>query len=100
MGSPALAPPEARDVTLSLFGGPKLDVAPSDVPEGLSLDTQDGIYLPGVWESRPGLARLYNAGLLSPGTSVLYEKTYIQPNDDPLTLRLPSDGLLWVEDVG
>lgn len=103
MGSPLVAPPEARDVTLALFGGPKLDVAPSDVPEGLSLDTQDGIYLPGDWQSRPGLARLFAANgpnSLPAGTSVLYEKTYMQPNDDPLTLILTSDGKMWVEDVG
>lgn len=100
MGSPAFAPPDVKDVTLSLFGGPKTDVAPSDLPEGLSPDTEDGIYLPGDWQSRPGLARLFAAGQLTAGSSVLYEKTYVQPNGDPLTLMLTSDGKLWVEDVG
>jgi hypothetical protein len=100
MGSPALAPPDVRDVTLSLFAGRKTDIAPSDLPEGLTPDEQDGIYVPGEWLSRPCLARLYAAGLLTPGTTVLYEKTYVQPNDDPLTLVLTSDGKLWVEDVG
>lgn len=100
MGSPALAPPEVRDVTLSLFAGLKTDIAPSDIPEGLSPDTQDGIYMPGEWASRACLARLYANGILTAGKTVLYEKTYIQPNDDPLTLVLTSDGKLWVEDVG
>lgn len=99
MASPVLAPPDVKDVTLSLFGGRKTDMAASDVPEGLTLDEQDGIYLPGQWQSRPGLSRLYAAGALTPGTSVLYEKTYIQPNDQPLTLILTSDGKLWKEDV-
>jgi hypothetical protein len=98
MASPVLAPPDVKDVTLSLFAGLKTDIAPSDAPEGLSPDTQDGIYLPGEWISRPGLSRLFGTGVLTPGTSVLYEKTYVQPNDQPVTLALTSDGILWAED--
>jgi hypothetical protein len=100
MASAALAPPQLVDVTLSVFAGSKTDITPSDCPEGISPDTQDGIYLPGGWFSRPGLAKLYTTGALTAGTQVLYEKTYIQPNLDPLTLLLTSDGKIWVEDVG
>ena len=100
MASPALAPPDVKDVTLALFAGRKTDIAPSDLPEGLTPDEQDGIYLPGQWQSRPGLARLYALGKLPAGAKALYEKTYVQPNGDPLTLVLTSDGQLWVEDVG
>ena len=99
MASPVFAPPDVKDVTLSLFAGMKTDVAPSDLPEGLTPDTQDGIYLPGQWQSRPGVGRLYATGKLTPGSTVLYEKTYVQPNDEPLTLLLTSDGTLWAEDV-
>src|ERR1700728_2187804 len=100
MATQALAPPQLVDVTLSLFGGRKTDIAPSDCPEGITPDEQDGVYVPGGWFSRPGLSKLYNfVGGISPGTQVLYEKTYIQPNNDPLTLVLTSDGQLWVEDV-
>ena len=98
--TPTLAAPEVKEVTLSLFGGRKTDMAPADLPEGLSPDTEDGIYLPGEWQSRPALQRLFGPGQVLPaGTSVLYEKTYIQPNDNPLTLILTSDGKLWVEDI-
>ena len=100
MASPAFAPPDVKDVTLALFAGRKTDITPSDIPEGLTPDEQDGCYLPGGWFSRPGLARLYATGALTAGAQVLYEKTYVQPNDDPLTLVLTSDGKLWVEDVG
>ena len=100
MASPALAPPQVIDVTLSLFGGRKTDIAPADCPEGLSPDEQDNVFLPGDVQSRPGLARLFAPGQLTPGTSVFYAKTYVQPNGDPLTLILTSDGKLWVEDVG
>jgi hypothetical protein len=100
MASSAFAPPDVKDVTLALFAGRKSDIAPSDIPEGLTPDEQDGCYVPGEWVSRPGLAKLFATGALTAGTQVLYEKTYIQPNDDPLTLILTSDGKLWVEDVG
>lgn len=99
MGSAAIAPPDVRDVTLALFGGRKTDIAPSDSPEGLCLDEQDSVYLPGEWLSRPALAKLYDTGALTAGKSVLYEKTYVQPNDVPLTLVLTSDGKLWVENI-
>src|SRR5579863_7787540 len=97
MGSAALAPPDVKDVTLSLFAGLKTDIAPSDIPEGLTPDTQDGIYLPGDWQTRPCLSRLFGTGVLTPNTSVLYQKTYVQPNNQALTLFLTSDGTLWIE---
>src|ERR1017187_1361463 len=100
MASPALAPPQVVDVTLALFGGRKTDIAPSDCPEGITPDEQDGVYLPGDWQSRPCLSRLFASGQFPPNPQVLYEKTYIQPNNDPLTLFLTSDGQFWMEDVG
>lgn len=99
MGAPGQNPNPVQDVTLSVFGGRKTDIAPSDCPEGLTPDEQDNIFLPGNVQSRPGLSRLYVQETLTAGASVLYEKTYIQPNNEPLTLLLTSDGKLWVEDV-
>jgi hypothetical protein len=58
MASIGIAPPDVKDVTLSLFGGRKTDIAPSDLPEGLTPDEQDGIYLPGQWQSRQAWAAL------------------------------------------
>lgn len=97
--TPALAPPEVKDVTLALFGGRKTDIAPSDCPEGLTPDEQDNVFLPGNVQSRPGMGRTYAANKLTPGVAVLYEKSYVQPNDVPLTLVLTADGKLWAEDV-
>lgn len=99
MGLPVLAPPEVRDVTLALFGGRKTDIAPSDCPEGLTPDEQDNIYLPGDVQSRPAVERYYAANALTGNASILYSKSYNQPNDQPLTLVLTSDGILWVEDI-
>lgn len=95
----AIAPPApAIDVTLSLFGGTDTEIAAPDLPEGLSPDNQDMIFFPGEVASRPGLRKLYSPAIEA-GVSVLYQKTFVQPNGDPLTLILTSDGLFWREDV-
>jgi hypothetical protein len=84
------------DVPLSLFGGTDSELAPSDCPEGVSPDNQEVMFLPGEVFSRWGLAGV----LESPtGAPILYTKTFVQPNDDPLTLFLDATGTLYVEDV-
>lgn len=98
MGSAVLSPIAVIPVTLSLFGGTDTELNPSDCPEGLSPDNQDMMFFPGETISRYGLSRRY-AAQISPGASGLYQKTYIQPNGNPLNLILTSDGKLWVEDV-
>lgn len=98
MSTPALAGPQTAEITLSLFGGTDTELSPSDIPEGLSPDNQDLIFLPGDTSSRPCLHKLFNVPFPG-GVSVVYEKSYVQPNGDPLTLILTSDGKLWVEDV-
>lgn len=97
MASPAQAAPSV-EVNLSLFGGTDTEVAPSDLPEGLSPDNQDVIFLPGEVASRPCLRRMFPTAFPG-GVSVTYAKTYVQPNGRPLTLVLTSDGKLWKEDV-
>lgn len=94
----SLATPLA-EVTLSLFGGTDTEISPPDLPEGLSPDNQDMIFLPGDTSSRPGLKKLFAAPLTIGGVSVLYEKSYVQPNQETLNLYLTSDGVIWVEDV-
>lgn len=94
----AFAPPiPVVDVPLSLFGGTDSELAPSDCPEGVSPDNQEVMFLPGEVFSRWGLHGI----LQSPtGHPILYSKTYIQPNDDPLTLFIDTTGTLYMEDVG
>ena len=85
------------DVPLSLFGGTDSELSPSDCPEGVSPDNQDVIFLPGSVISRPGLHRLFAAP--PSAASIVYQKTYIQPNDNPLTMFLDANGQMWYEDV-
>ena len=107
MASPAqAAPPQIVDVPLALFGGTHTGVAPPDLPEGLSPDSQDMAFVPGEAFTRPCLAALWGTGnpkkRMAPAGNVamLYCKTYVQPNGDALTLALDAAGNLWVEDVG
>ncbi|MGA2443279.1 MAG: hypothetical protein ABSH08_20195, partial [Tepidisphaeraceae bacterium] len=86
------------DISLSLFSGLDNELAPTDCPEGVSPDNQDVIYLPGSVISRPCTHRIF--GTPFPGNpKTLYEKTYRQPNGNPLNLYLDSLGVLRTEDV-
>lgn len=86
-----------KDVPLSLFGGLNTELSPSDLPEGLSPDNQDVIYLPGSVSGRGCLHRILSPSLGS--LRVMYEKTYVLPNGNPLNLILDSLGNFWKEDV-
>jgi hypothetical protein len=99
MASPAQqAPaPQIVDVPLALFGGMHTGVAAPDLPEGLSPDNQDMAFVPGDCLSRPCLSKLWTPSVGS--VAMLYCKTYLQPNGDPLTLALDAEGNLWAEDI-
>lgn len=84
-------------VGLETFGGLITEMAPSDLPEGVSPDNQDVVYVPGSVASRPCLNRLYNQ--LPLGATVTYIKTFVQADGTPLTLLVDSTGGVWKEDV-
>jgi hypothetical protein len=88
----------AVDVALQVFGGKNSELAPPNLPEGASPDNQDVAFLPGSVFSRPGLHKLF-ATPLPTNATVVYAKSYIQPNGNPLNLYLDSNGILWKEDV-
>lgn len=85
-------------VPLSLFSGMISELSPPDLPAGVSPDCQDVAFLPGSVSNRPCLSRLFAA--ISGSPTILYSKTFVQPNEDPLNLFLDSANNLWQEDVG
>lgn len=84
-------------VGLAIFGSRVTEMSPSDLPEGVSPDCQDNIFLPGEVGNRPCLHRLFS--LIPDNATVTYHKTFVQSNGNPLTLILDSMGRLWQEDV-
>lgn len=85
------------DVPLSLFSSLDTELSPADIPEGISPDNQDIVYLPGSVSTRPALQRVFVSALEASGT-VVYEKSFITPSKNAKNLYLTNDGILWVED--
>jgi hypothetical protein len=86
------------DVPLSTFLGLNTEVAPPDLPEGVSPDNADVAFVPGNVFSRPAMQKLFGQPFTG-SPSMTYTRSYLQPNQDPLNLYLTSDGLLAYEDV-
>jgi hypothetical protein len=86
------------DVPLSLFSSLNTELSPPDIPEGVSPDNSDVIYLPGSVSTRPGLQRVFVAALIASGM-IVYQKSYVQPTGIPQNLYFTSDGSLWLEQV-
>jgi hypothetical protein len=83
------------DAPLDIFGGLVTDMAPADLPAGVSPDCADVAFVPGAVKTRPGLAPAFTA--ISGNPTVNYLKTYIQPNFTQTLLALDSAGKLWGE---
>jgi hypothetical protein len=83
------------DVPLDMFGGLVTDVAPPDLPPGVSPDCQDVKFLPGGVSTRPGLVNQFTA--INTNPTVNYLKTYIPQSGLLRLLLLDSTGVLWKE---
>lgn len=86
----------AVDIPLDAFLGLVTESDITSLPPGASPDQQDLIFTPGSVDTRPCLHRIFPAGAT---TTYTYEKTFIQPNGQPLNLYLDSAGIFWQEDV-
>src|ERR1700722_4815395 len=84
-------------VPLELFGSLVTEMNPSDLPEGISPDNQDVVYLPGGVSARSCMRRWLSG--LTPGTTITYQKTFVTPAGLPLNLILTSDGDFWVQNT-
>jgi hypothetical protein len=83
------------DAPIDLFGGLVADMAPADLPLGVSPDCQDVAFLPGGVKTRPGIAPAFAA--ISGNPTVNYLKSYIPPSQQLRLLALDSAGALWKE---
>ncbi len=89
---------QGTSVPLSLFGGMVTEIAPAVLPEGTSPDCQDVTFLLGSVQQRPCASRIFASPF--PGNpTVTYQKTFVQPNENPLNLFIDSANNLWKEDV-
>lgn len=80
------------DAPLEVFGGLVTDMAPSDLPPGVSPDCADVKFIPGGVQTRPGLQSVYAP--LAGNPTVNYLKTYITLNLTQRLLALDSSGNL------
>lgn len=87
----------AVDVPLDLFGGLNTELAGPGLPEGLSPDCQDVAFVPGSVASRECLKAIMPP--LPNNVTVVWFRSYVQPNGETLNLLLDSSGTLWKEDL-
>jgi len=83
------------DAPIEIFGGLVTDMAPADLPHGVSPNCQDVVFSNGGVTTRPGLQALF--GPLVGNPTVNYLKTYITPNETLRTMALDGAGNLYKE---
>lgn len=87
---------QGTPIPLAVFGGLVTDQSPPDTPEGVSPDCQDVEFLPGLVKQRPCLRKIFT--LAFPDNPV-YQKTFVQPDENPLNLFIDAANDLYKEDV-
>src|SRR5271163_2861804 len=87
----------AVEIPLEVFGGRVTEMSPVDVPEGVSPDEQDNVFIPGSIQTRPALKRVL---LTAYGTNTwTYQKIYVDPTGNIPNLYLASNGDFLSENV-
>ena len=93
----------AVEVPLETFGSLVTEMAPVDLPAGVSPDNADVVYVPGGVASRPALRKVFT--LPFPATppggvpNINYAKSYVTPAGVVNNLYFDTNGVLWVEDA-
>jgi len=83
------------DAPIEIFSGLVSDMAPADLPHGVSPDCQDVVFSTGGVSTRPGMQALF--GPLAGNPTVNYLKTYETPNATLRAMALDSNGVLYKE---
>ena len=93
---PGFATKGCIEIPLEVLGGRVTEMAPTDLPEGVSPDEQDNTFIPGAVLTRPCLEKvLTNA---PPNTTCTYQKSYVMPTGAIRNLYLFSNGQMYWED--
>src|ERR1035441_8178940 len=93
----------AKQVPLSVFGGTVSEMAAPNLPEGVSPDCQDVVFVPGGVASRPALQKVYgtpfpqNSGPYVP--TVVSAHEFVTPGGVIYNLYLDSNGTIWSQNV-
>ena len=85
----------AFDAPIEIFSGLVTDMAPADLPHGVSPDCQDVVFGSGGVATRPGLQTLF--GPLAGNPTVNYLKTYETRSATIRAMALDSNGMLYKE---
>jgi len=83
------------DAPIEIFSGLVTDMAPADLPHGVSPDCQDVVFSSGGVATRPGLQQLFPP--LAGNPTINYLKTYATPSTTLRALALDSNGNLYKE---
>jgi hypothetical protein len=83
------------DAPIEIFGGLVSDMAPADLPHGVSPDCQDVVFSSGGVGTRPGLQTLF--GPLAANPAVNSVKSYITPSGTLRTIAQDANGNLYKE---
>jgi hypothetical protein len=83
------------DAPIEIFSGLVTDMAPADLPHGVSPDCQDVVFSSGGVATRPGLQALF--GPLAGNPTINYLKTYETPSGTLRSMALDSSGVLYKE---
>jgi hypothetical protein len=95
-------PAGAVEASVDVFGSWVTEMAPSNLPAGVSPDNQDVAFLPGSVGARPALQKVFNSPFPAGGPSnlvptVVYGKSFVLPDGKIKNLYMDSNGVLWVE---
>jgi hypothetical protein len=97
----SLNPAGSAPAPLTVFGGYVSEMAPTDLPEGVSPACPDMVLAPGVAQSRPGLQKVFAVAFPQNGAANVATVTggasYVTDTGTVYNLYLDSNGNLWYE---
>lgn len=88
---------DSRVISVDVLGSLVTETTPASLPTGVSPDNGDVEFLPGSVNSRRGLQKIFTIKLPNNAT-VVWGKSYVQPNGTIDNLYLDSNGIIWLED--